>query len=281
MSDTIDLDIEGMTCAACVSRVEKVLGRVPGVTLAEVNLATHRARVRGADGLDIAKLAAAVAKAGYGASPVRPDRVEVQQLPWRLLVGALLTVPLAAPMLLGHRYMLPGWAQLLLTLPVQLWVAGPFYRAAWFGLRGLHGSMDALVVLGTSAVKHPEMIQEACRKFCQAIVVSIDARGGFVATHGWQQATELSVVSFARSMVDLGVRRFIYTDIGRDGTLTEPNFEVTAELVRKLKIPVIASGGISSQEHIRKLAKLGVEGAIIGKALYTGDIDLAEALAAS
>ena len=151
MSDTIDLDIEGMTCAACVSRVEKVLGRVPGVTLAEVNLATHRARVRGADGLDIAKLAAAVAKAGYGASPVRPDRVEVQQLPWRLLVGALLTVPLAAPMLLGHRYMLPGWAQLLLTLPVQLWVAGPFYRAAWLGLRGLHGSMDALVVLGTSA----------------------------------------------------------------------------------------------------------------------------------
>ena len=151
MSDTIDLDIEGMTCAACVSRVEKVLGRVPGVTLAEVNLATHRARVRGADGLDIAKLEAAVAKAGYGASPVRPDRVEVQQLPWRLLVGALLTVPLAAPMLFGHRYMLPGWAQLLLTLPVQLWVAGPFYRAAWFGLRGLHGSMDALVVLGTSA----------------------------------------------------------------------------------------------------------------------------------
>ena len=151
MSDTIDLDIEGMTCAACVSRVEKVLGRVPGVTLAEVNLATHRARVRGADGLDIAKLEAAVAKAGYGASPVRPDRVEVQQLPWRLLVGALLTVPLAAPMLFGHRYMLPGWAQLLLTLPVQLWVAGPFYRAAWLGLRGLHGSMDALVVLGTSA----------------------------------------------------------------------------------------------------------------------------------
>ena len=151
MSDTIDLDIEGMTCAACVSRVEKVLGRVPGVTLAEVNLATHRARVRGVDGLDIAKLEAAVAKAGYGAHKIRPDRAEVRQLPWRLLVGALLTVPLAVPMLFGHRFMLPGWMQLLLALPVQVWVAGPFYRAAWLGLRGLHGSMDALVVLGTSA----------------------------------------------------------------------------------------------------------------------------------
>ncbi len=74
------------------------------------------------------------------------------------------------------------------------------------------------VVLGTSAVNNPEMITEACRKFCQAIVVSIDARGGFVATHGWKKATEISVVNFARSLVDLGVRRFVYTDISRDGT---------------------------------------------------------------
>jgi phosphoribosylformimino-5-aminoimidazole carboxamide ribotide isomerase len=136
------------------------------------------------------------------------------------------------------------------------------------------------VVLGTSAVQHPEMITEACRKFCQAIVVSIDARGGYVATHGWQQATELSVTSFARSMVDLGVRRFVYTDIGRDGTLTEPNFAGLFELIDTTKFPVIASGGISSILHLKLLKKLGAEGAIVGKALYTGAINLAQALAA-
>jgi phosphoribosylformimino-5-aminoimidazole carboxamide ribotide isomerase len=91
----------------------------------------------------------------------------------------------------------------------------------------------------------------------------------------------MTVLQLSSMMAGIGARRIIYTDVKRDGTLTEPNFEVTAELVRNLKIPVIASGGISSQEHIRKLARLGVEGAIIGKALYTGDIDLAEALAAS
>jgi phosphoribosylformimino-5-aminoimidazole carboxamide ribotide isomerase len=136
------------------------------------------------------------------------------------------------------------------------------------------------VVLGTSAVKNPEMIQEACRKFCQAIVVSIDARDGFVATHGWKEATEISVVSFARSLVDLGVRRFVYTDIGRDGTLTEPNFTGLFELMDTTKFPVIASGGISSVLHLKILKKLGAEGAIVGRALYTGAINLSQALAA-
>ena len=136
------------------------------------------------------------------------------------------------------------------------------------------------VVLGTSAVKNPEMIQEACHKFCQAIVVSIDARGGLVATHGWQQATGLSVVNFARSLVDLGVRRFVYTDISRDGTLTEPNFTGLFELMDTTKFPVIASGGISSILHLKILKKLGAEGAIIGRALYTGAINLSQALAA-
>jgi phosphoribosylformimino-5-aminoimidazole carboxamide ribotide isomerase len=136
------------------------------------------------------------------------------------------------------------------------------------------------VILGTSAVNDPAMLQEACRKFCQAIVVSIDARGGFVATHGWQQATELSVVTFARSMVDLGVRRFVYTDIGRDGTLTEPNFASLFELIDTTKFPVIASGGISTILHLKLLKKLGAEGAIVGRALYTGAINLSQALAA-
>jgi phosphoribosylformimino-5-aminoimidazole carboxamide ribotide isomerase len=134
------------------------------------------------------------------------------------------------------------------------------------------------VVLGTVAVAHPEIVQEACRKYCQSIVISIDARGGFVATHGWKEDTQLSAAKFALSMVKLGVRRFIYTDIGRDGTLTEPNFSSIYELIDTTKFPIIASGGVTSILHLKLLRKMGVEGAIIGKALYTGDINLSQAL---
>jgi len=136
------------------------------------------------------------------------------------------------------------------------------------------------VVMGTSAVNKPQMVSEVCRRFGQSVVVSIDARGGYVATHGWQEATEIPVVKFARAMMDLGVRRFVYTDIGRDGTLTEPNFSGIFELMEATKFPVIASGGVANILHLKLLRKLGAEGAIIGKALYTGDINLPEALSA-
>ena len=136
------------------------------------------------------------------------------------------------------------------------------------------------VILGTAAVENPELIKEACRKFRESIVVGIDAWEGYIATHGWKQETELMAVELAKSMVQLGVRRFIYTDITRDGTLTEPNFVAIAELIDTLKLPVIAAGGISTLNHLRMLKKLGAEGAIVGKALYTGDINLKEALAA-
>jgi phosphoribosylformimino-5-aminoimidazole carboxamide ribotide isomerase len=85
----------------------------------------------------------------------------------------------------------------------------------------------------------------------------------------------------SKMMAAIGARRIIYTDVRRDGTLTEPNFEATGELIQSLKIPVIASGGVSSLEHLLKLRKIGAEGAIIGRALYTGDLDLAAALAIS
>jgi Cu+-exporting ATPase len=149
MGDVIDLSIDGMTCAACVTRVERVLGRVPGVASAEVNLATNRARVRGAGVLDRGALEAAVARAGYTAHPVTETAAPV--LPARLIVAAVLTLPMLATMPFGHAGMLPGWVQFLLALPVQSWVAWPFYRASWLGLRGFYGGMDLLVVLGTSA----------------------------------------------------------------------------------------------------------------------------------
>jgi len=134
------------------------------------------------------------------------------------------------------------------------------------------------VILGTAAVEDPELIKEACRKFSESIIVGIDAREGHIAIHGWQQQTELEVVEFAKSMAKLGVRRFIYTDITRDGTLTEPNFTAIAELVDAIRLPIIAAGGISSLTHLKILKQLGAEGAIVGKALYTGDINLKQAL---
>ncbi len=135
------------------------------------------------------------------------------------------------------------------------------------------------VVLSTAAVENPKLVEEACYKFREAIVVSVDTRGGSVAIHGWRQDTELKTIEFIESMARRGVRRFIYTDINRDGTLTEPDFASIAELVDSVRLPVIASGGISSLNHLRVLKKIGVEGAIVGKALYTGDINLKQALA--
>jgi phosphoribosylformimino-5-aminoimidazole carboxamide ribotide isomerase len=134
------------------------------------------------------------------------------------------------------------------------------------------------VILGTAAVEDPLLVEQACRRFRESVIVSIDARDGFLATRGWLKDTDMRAVELARSMMSLGVGRFIYTDIERDGTLTEPNFSATAELINSIKAPVIAAGGISSINHLRMLKSLGAEGAIIGKALYTGDIDLKQAL---
>jgi phosphoribosylformimino-5-aminoimidazole carboxamide ribotide isomerase len=101
-----------------------------------------------------------------------------------------------------------------------------------------------------------------------------------VAIRGWRTETELKSIAFVKAVVKLGVRRFIYTDINRDGTLTEPNFVAIAELIDAIRLPVIASGGISSINHLKMLEKLGVEGAIVGRALYTGDINLKQAISA-
>ncbi len=134
------------------------------------------------------------------------------------------------------------------------------------------------VILGTIAVENPDLVKEACRKYAESIIVSIDARDGLVATHGWLRSTEITAIVLAQDMVRLGVRRFIYTDITRDGTLVGPNYNAITELLDSIRYPVIAAGGISSLDHIRVLKRIGVEGAVIGKALYTGDINLKEAL---
>ena len=136
------------------------------------------------------------------------------------------------------------------------------------------------VILGTSAVEDPNLIKEACRRWSQSIVVSIDTKDGWVTTRGWQQETRLRGVDLAKSMAELGVRRFIHTDTSRGSTLTEPNFAAISEMIQETRLPVIASGGVSSLIHLKMLKQLGAEGAIVGKALYTGAINLKQALEA-
>ena len=134
------------------------------------------------------------------------------------------------------------------------------------------------VILGTVAVEDPNLVEKACQMFGEHIVIGIDARDGWVATRGWLQKSTVSSSELAASMIDLGARRFIYTDISRDGTLTSPNFEAVADLLSQVSVPVIAAGGISSVDHLARLATIGVEGAIVGRAIYTGDVKLKEAM---
>ncbi|MDH4068577.1 MAG: 1-(5-phosphoribosyl)-5-[(5-phosphoribosylamino)methylideneamino]imidazole-4-carboxamide isomerase [Dehalococcoidia bacterium] len=134
------------------------------------------------------------------------------------------------------------------------------------------------IILGTTAIENRELVKRLCQQFGEAIAVSLDARDGKIAIRGWQKNTAVEVLQLSREMVDAGVRRLIYTDIKRDGTLTNPNFDMIERLAAEANVPVIVAGGISQLEHLWRLKKLGVEGAIIGKALYTGDINLGEAI---
>jgi phosphoribosylformimino-5-aminoimidazole carboxamide ribotide isomerase len=134
------------------------------------------------------------------------------------------------------------------------------------------------IVLGSVAIENRALVEKLCQQFDEAIVVSLDARDGRIAIHGWQKDTLVEVLQLSREMLNAGVRRFIYTDIKRDGTLTEPSFDMVDRLLAEVDVPVIVAGGISKLEHLRRLEELGAEGAIIGKALYTRDIDLGEAI---
>ena len=134
------------------------------------------------------------------------------------------------------------------------------------------------VVLGTAAVEDPDFLQEALQRFAESVVVGIDARDGRVAASGWKRTTEVDAIELIERMKGLGVRRIIYTDISRDGMLSGPNLESVRQVVSKTKVPVIASGGVSTIEHLKSLRELGVEGAIVGRALYTGDVNLREAI---
>ncbi|MCX7709817.1 MAG: 1-(5-phosphoribosyl)-5-[(5-phosphoribosylamino)methylideneamino]imidazole-4-carboxamide isomerase [Clostridia bacterium] len=137
------------------------------------------------------------------------------------------------------------------------------------------------VILGTSAVKSPELVKEALKTYGNRIVIGIDAKDGMVAIEGWEKTSDFTAVDFAKKMRDLGAKTIIYTDIATDGMLAGPNLKAMEEIVKATGIDIIASGGVSKVEDIKNLKGTGVAGAIIGKALYTGNIDLKEALEAA
>jgi phosphoribosylformimino-5-aminoimidazole carboxamide ribotide isomerase len=140
----------------------------------------------------------------------------------------------------------------------------------------------ARVILGTAAVKSPALVHEACKAYPGRVAVGIDARGGKVATEGWADTGELTVLDLARRFVDAGVAAIIHTDIDRDGILAGPNVAASAELARAVPIPVIVSGGVSSMDDLKAVkahASSGIAGVISGRAIYDGRIDVREATA--
>jgi phosphoribosylformimino-5-aminoimidazole carboxamide ribotide isomerase len=138
------------------------------------------------------------------------------------------------------------------------------------------------VILGTVAYRQPEVVAAACQRFPGHITVGIDARAGKVAVQGWTEATELGTLELAKCCAGVGISEIVYTDISRDGTEHGVNLAATLALARAVPLPIIASGGVASVRDIERLAPLeseGIVGVIVGRALYTGAVKLAEAIA--
>lgn len=164
------------------------------------------------------------------------------------------------------------------AVPIPVEVSGGIRTAGAIAAALAYGAQR--IQLGSIAVKDPSLTREAIVRFGDAIVVSIDARDGEVRTDGWLQGSNVRAVDLARELAEAGVARLMFTDIGRDGMQTEPNFDAYRELLAAVSCPVVASGGVSRTEHLVRLAGIGCEGAIVGKALYESAFTLPEALAA-
>ena len=152
------------------------------------------------------------------------------------------------------------------------------------GIRSLETIRDYLfhgiqrVILGTRAVQDKGFLELAVEEFGEKIVVGIDAKDGFVAYSGWEKLSTSRAVEFAKEAEAIGVRTIVYTDIATDGTLQGPNFKEMAQMAHSVGMNVIASGGVSCLEDIEKLKETGVKGVIVGKAIYTGNVELKEAI---
>jgi phosphoribosylformimino-5-aminoimidazole carboxamide ribotide isomerase len=166
--------------------------------------------------------------------------------------------------------------------PVQIQVGGGLRTEA--SVRQLLDLGIDRVILGTVAVEQPQLVRDLCQKYPGQIVVGIDARDGKVATKGWLETSQVLATDLAQQMAQMGAAAIIYTDIHRDGTMTGPNMDALRELANGIEIPVIASGGVSSLRDLLNLLSLvpiGVTGAIVGRALYTGEVKLVDAIRAA
>ncbi len=135
------------------------------------------------------------------------------------------------------------------------------------------------IIIGTKAIEDPEFLTYLCNKYPGKILIGIDAKNGMVAIKGWEEVTQVSAIDLAKRLEMVGAAGIIYTDISRDGMMIGPNIEATRDMVESVKIPVIASGGISSIDDIKNLMKIkNLWGVITGKAIYTGSLDLKEAI---
>ncbi len=134
------------------------------------------------------------------------------------------------------------------------------------------------VIIGTAAVTNPEFLAEAVKQYGDKIAVGVDIKDGLVAIKGWRETSELSCFDFCRKLSDMGVKTIICTDISKDGLLSGTNLELYAEMSKLFNMDITASGGVSSLDDIKKLSDMGMYAAILGKALYTGALDLNEAL---
>ena len=153
------------------------------------------------------------------------------------------------------------------------------------GIRTLEIALEAValgvsrIVIGTSAVENPTMVKNVCESVgSDTVIVSVDAKEGDVLVQGWTRKSNIRSLEMVKKLENVGIQRIIYTDVSRDGTLGEPNFSAIENIVGQTNMNVIVAGGISSIEHVWQISQIGVEGAIIGKAIYIGAIDLREAI---
>lgn len=135
------------------------------------------------------------------------------------------------------------------------------------------------VIIGTAAVKNPQLVKEAVEKYADKIAVGVDAKNGMVAVTGWEEVSNISAVDLCLKMKEIGVKTIIYTDISKDGMMSGPNIESTKELIEKTGMDIIASGGVSCMQDIENVKNINAAGVIIGKALYNGALDLKQVIA--
>ena len=176
----------------------------------------------------------------------------------------------------GNRVNQPVVKEILKNINIPIQLGG--------GIRDTEGVKTLLdlgvsqVIIGTVALENPAWIKEMIEKYGDRIIVSIDAINGLIATHGWQVVTEVKAIDFVKQLKSYGLSRIVYTDIEKDGMLIGPNFQMYEELAEKVDIEVIASGGVTTLEDIKRLKTMNLYGAIVGKALYDGKLDLEEVL---